>query len=222
MDQFEPAIAYMEEAYPKAVPVLPARPPRAVPVDKQQASSFNEFMDIVTSQVRRSGTSPAPKPQTPVAARSTPAALGKPRIFVVHGHDRGPRDSVARLIEKLGFEAVVLEEQPNKGRTIIEKFESYADVKYAVVVMTPDDMGGAKGGPPARPRARQNVILELGFFIGELGRDHVAAIVVGDKLEIPSDIDGVLYIPFDSSGAWRQRLAREMKAAGLAVDMNRL
>ena len=81
--------------------------------------------------------------------------------------------------------------------------------------------GGTKGGKPVRPRARQNVILELGFFIGKLGRSRVAALIAGD-LEVPSDVSGVLYIRVDDSGAWKTRLAGEMKAAKLPVDLNRL
>jgi predicted nucleotide-binding protein len=142
------------------------------------------------------------------------------RVFVVHGHDTEKREAVARYVEKLGFEAIVLAEQPNAGRTIIEKFEDYSNVAFAIVLMTPDDHGGAKG-LKSRPRARQNVILELGFFTGVLGRGNVAALVVG-SLETPSDVDGILYTPWDEHGAWRTKIAREMRASGLAVDLNRI
>jgi predicted nucleotide-binding protein len=142
------------------------------------------------------------------------------RVFVVHGHDTAKRDAVARYVEKLGFDAVVLGEQPNAGRTIIEKFEDYSKVAFAIVLMTPDDRGSAKGAK-AGPRARQNVILELGFFIGALGRTRVAALVVG-PLEKPSDVDGVLYTPWDERDAWKMAIAREMRAAGLPVDMNKV
>jgi predicted nucleotide-binding protein len=142
------------------------------------------------------------------------------RVFVVHGHDTAKREAVARYVEKLGFDAVVLGEQPNAGRTIIEKFEDYSNVAFAIVLMTPDDRGSAKGAK-AGPRARQNVILELGFFIGALGRNRVAALVVG-PLEKPSDVDGVLYTPWDERDAWKMGIAREMRAAGLPVDMNKV
>ena len=142
------------------------------------------------------------------------------RVFVVHGHDTAKREAVARYVEKLGFEAIVLAEQPNAGRTIIEKFEDYSNVAFAIILMTPDDRGSAKGAK-AGPRARQNVILELGFFIGALGRNRVAALVVG-PLEKPSDVDGVLYTPWDERDAWKMAIAREMRAAGLPVDMNKV
>ena len=92
-------------------------------------------------------------------------------IFVVHGRDDGAKETVARFLTKLGLQPVILHEQPNQGRTIIEKFEQFAQVGFAVVLLTPDDLCSHSGQPDrARPRARQNVILELGFFLGKLGR----------------------------------------------------
>ena len=141
------------------------------------------------------------------------------KVFIVHGHDEAPREAVARFLEKLDFEAVILHERPNKGRTIIAKFQQEAaDVGYAVVLMTPDDYGGkdgeqAKGG---KPRARQNVVFELGFFIGVLGPERVAALVKGN-VERPSDFEGVIYISIEDSG-WRLQLAKELEAAGFTFD----
>ena len=141
-------------------------------------------------------------------------------VFVVHGKDDGAKETVARLLDTLDLQPVILHEQPNQGRTIIEKFEQYAQVGFAVVLLTPDDICS----PPdqsgsSRPRARQNVILELGFFLGRLGRNRTFALKKGD-LELPSDYDGVLYIPMDDKGAWRVDLVRELKGAGLDVDAN--
>jgi predicted nucleotide-binding protein len=143
------------------------------------------------------------------------------RVFLVHGHDAGTLQQVARFLEKLRQDVVILHEQPNGGRTIIEKFEEYADVGFAVVLLTPDDIGGPRATPHdvQKLRARQNVILELGYFIGRLGRSRVCALYV-DGVEIPSDFSGVLYVGLDSGGAWRLNLAKELKAAGLPVDMN--
>ena len=116
------------------------------------------------------------------------------KVFLVHGRDESAREGTARFLEKLGLEAIILHEQPNAGRTIIEKVETFAGVAFAVVLLTPDDVGGIASNPPAlNPRARQNVILELGYFIGRLGRAHVAALLKGD-VEKPSDYDGVVYI----------------------------
>jgi predicted nucleotide-binding protein len=142
------------------------------------------------------------------------------KIFVVHGHDEAAREAVARFIQSLGFEPIILSERANEGRTVIEKFEAHSDVGFAVVLLTPDDEGCEKGGAPG-PRARQNVVLELGYFIGRLGRKHVCALKRGE-LEIPSDFHGVVYEPFDASGSWKQKLGRELEAAGYNIDWNKI
>ncbi len=144
-------------------------------------------------------------------------------VFVVHGHDGEARLSIARFIEQLGFEAIILHERPNKGRTIITKFrEEAADVGFAVVLMTPDDVGGVPGLVVNQlvPRARQNVVFELGFFIGALGPERVAALVKG-HIERPSDFDGVVYISLDDGG-WKMALGRELQAAGYDIDWNKV
>lgn len=142
------------------------------------------------------------------------------KVFVVHGHDDGLKEMVARYLSKLQFDPIILHEQPSHGRTIIEKFEQYADVDFAVVLFTPDDVGGAAGSVEVqRHRARQNVILELGFFLGKLGRQRVCVLYV-EGIEMPSDYSGVLYVPVDKAGHWRLQMAKEIKASGLSVDMN--
>lgn len=147
-------------------------------------------------------------------------AIGSKRIFIVHGREDGTKESVARFITKLGLEPIILHEQANQGRTIIEKFEAHSVVDYALVLFTPDDFGHPANEPEkGRHRARQNVILELGFFLGALGRGRVCVLHTGD-IEIPSDYDGVLYVPLDERGAWRLAIAREMKIAGVELDLN--
>lgn len=143
------------------------------------------------------------------------------KVFVVHGHDDAARESVARFLERLGLEAVILHEQATGGRTIIEKLEYYADVDFATVLLTPDDIGGVKTteGEKLQPRARQNVILELGFFVGKLGRDKVCALHEG-PLELPTDYLGVCYVKLDDGGGWRLQLAKELREAGFSVDLN--
>jgi predicted nucleotide-binding protein len=147
--------------------------------------------------------------------RSGPAAR---KVFVVHGHDEAAREAVARFLEKLQFDPIVLHEQANQGRTIIEKIEAHGDVGFAVVLLTPDDVGGVKDGS-MNLRARQNVILELGYFVGRLGRSRICALRRGD-VEVPSDFGGVVYEPFDAGGAWKQALGRELQAAGFDIDWN--
>jgi hypothetical protein len=147
-------------------------------------------------------------------------------IFIVHGHDLEMKQSVARVVEKLGLEAIILHEQPNKGRTIIEKFMDYGSVaSFAIILLSPDDIVLEKGKDisTGQFRARQNVILELGFFVGKLGRSNVIVIYrETDRFEIPSDLAGVLYVPYDDRGNWQFQLVKELKAAGYDVDANAL
>jgi predicted nucleotide-binding protein len=143
------------------------------------------------------------------------------RVFVVHGHDDGAKEAVARYLTKLELDPVVLHEQPNRGKTVIEKFEAFSDVGFAVVLFTPDDVGHPAGKPgDAKARARQNVVLELGFFMAALGRDRVC-VLYRSGVEIPSDYAGVLYHQMDDAGAWRLLLAREIKSTGIDVDLNK-
>lgn len=144
----------------------------------------------------------------------------RPEVFVVHGHDHATKEMVARYLEtKLGLKVIILHEQANLNRTIIEKLEKHSEVQFAVVILTPDDMGCPKDKAQlVRPRARQNVIFELGFFIGRLGREKVCALYTGD-VELPSDYQGILYISLDHN-EWRTDLAKEIKAAGVRLDLS--
>lgn len=142
------------------------------------------------------------------------------KVFLVHGHDDSARETTARFLERLKLEPIILHEQANEGRTIIEKVEHYSEVVFTVVLLTPDDVGGLNvQNPELKPRARQNVILELGYFLGKLGRTRIAALLK-DDVEKPSDYDGVVYISMDKAGAWKLQLARELKTAGLNIDLN--
>jgi predicted nucleotide-binding protein len=135
------------------------------------------------------------------------------------------KEAVARSLERLDLLPIILHEQPGGGRTLIGKFEAYSDVGFAVVLLAPDDeLAIVNGGSMHRTqRARQNVILELGFFIGKLGRARVAAISkASSEFEVPSDFLGVEYIPYDAEGSWKLRLVRELRQAGFTVDANRL
>lgn len=152
--------------------------------------------------------------------KSTENEISNHRVFIVHGHDELARETVARFLEKLHTEVVILHEQVSHGMTIIEKLEKYADVGFAVVLLTPDDEGRkAAEGEIVKPRARQNVILELGYFVGRLGRKRVLALHSG-ALELPSDYLGVVFVSLDPGGGWRLTLAKELKNAGFQIDMN--
>ncbi|WP_421789930.1 TIR domain-containing protein [Hyphobacterium sp.] len=153
--------------------------------------------------------------------RKVDPPLDSESVFIVHGHDEGARESVARLLSEAGLKPIILHEQPNKGRTIQEKLVDEANVGFAVVLLTPDDVGRAVSEETDKPRARQNVVLELGYFIGRLGRERVCALRRND-VEIPSDYLGVAYIDYDDAGAWKVNLARELKAAGYRIDWDKV
>lgn len=144
------------------------------------------------------------------------------KIFIVHGHDEGALNGLARFLEKLRLEVIILKEQPNQGRTIIEKYEaSAAEVGFAVVLLTPDDVGSAVSVEGQNQRARQNVIFELGYFAGKLGRGRVCLLRKGN-VEIPSDLFGIVYTEMDSGEGWKQALVKELKAAKIEFDANRM
>lgn len=143
------------------------------------------------------------------------------KVFIVHGHNNEVKLAVARSIEKLGLEPIILHEQANNGKTIIEKFEQHSNVGFAIVLLTADDSGKARGEELDKQRARQNVILEMGYFIGKLGRDRVCPLYE-KGVELPSDLYGLVYTELDIAESWKFKLAKELKEAGYAIDTNRL
>lgn len=163
------------------------------------------------------------KQPTATLTRESHSMIAEPgkRVFIVHGHDERVKEQVARFLEKGGLEVVILHEQANAGGTVIEKFERHAQVDFAVVLLTPDDVGAAR--PDAnnlRARARQNVVLELGYFFGTLGRKHVCALYV-PGVELPSDIHGLLFVELDNAGAWKLQLFKELRQAGMRFDVEK-
>lgn len=148
-------------------------------------------------------------------------------IFIVHGHDNQMKEHVENYIkDDLGLNPIILFQQVNMGRTIIEKFEKYSNVGVAIILVSPDDIGYSKARGPeeAKPRARQNVILELGYFIAKLGRESVIVLHQPDNeelgdLELPSDIHGVLYIHFDKDGFWKEKVIQELRENGFDIDL---
>jgi len=146
------------------------------------------------------------------------SAKQRSRVFLVHGHDHAASYQVQNFLREVNLEVIVLKDIGGGSKTIIEKFERYSNVEFAVVVLTPDDKGGtaATGHEEQKYRARQNVIFELGFFVGKLGRNKVIALRASD-VEIPSDYSGVEYITLDPNGGWRWSLARELQIAQIPL-----
>lgn len=143
------------------------------------------------------------------------------RIFIVHGHDAASKEELARMLEKLGLIPVILHEQPQKGRVLIEKLEDHtSDVEYAFILLTPDDIGSQKDVKPeeGKPRARQNVIFEFGYLMGKLGRDRICCLYTG-HVELPTDLEGIVYVPFDKSvHEAYEKIVTELRAAGYQLN----
>lgn len=175
---------------------------------------------LVPPAAQAAPAEPDPTPPPPVDV--TPA-----KIFLVHGRDEAAKHAVARFLEtRVGLEVVILSERANRGRSILTKFQEEAGgAAFAVVLMTPDDLGHLRaeflpaGAPPplAVPRSRQNVIFEMGFFIGQLGVDRVCALVP-PGVERPSDYDGIVYVPYDDAEGWQRKLVTELHAANVPVS----
>jgi predicted nucleotide-binding protein len=183
---------------------------------RAKVSQLNAYIEQLTVDVRIREMGAAPEqPVQPEASN---------QVFIVHGHDGELKEATARLIEKLGLLPIILHEQANKGRTIIEKFSDHAQaVGFAVVLLSADDEGKSReSSDPAKLRARQNVVFELGFFFGSLGRGRVCA-VYENGVDLPSDLQGVVYVPYDQGGrSWKYDVAKEIQAAGYEVNLNQI
>lgn len=179
---------------------------------------YDQYITDVTKEFldegRKKDTTNIDKPT------NTKRKQDKNKVFIVHGRDNEAKQEVARFIEKIGLEPIILHEQSSGGMTIIEKIEKYTDVGFGIVLYTPCDKGYEKDSADTiKSRARQNVVFEHGFLIAKLGRNNVCALVK-DDIEKPNDISGIVYISFDSNGGWKVPLAKEMKSSGYEIDFN--
>ncbi len=169
---------------------------------------------LTIEQARRSTVFGEPPP--PPAAQLAPGTYNYNQVFIVHGHDELTKLDMANFIRSLGLEPIILHLQASAGMTIIEKIEAYSNVGFAVVLYTPCDVGAKHGDLTLSPRARQNVVFEHGYLIAKLGRPRVTALVKG-VVETPNDISGVIYVPLDNEGNWKEQLRVELRGAGYAV-----
>ena len=171
--------------------------------------------------VTRQFISKPPEREAPKAEKVPKLPSISENIFIVHGRDTAPAIELARLLESLKLKPIILSEQPSGSRTIIEKLEKYSDVGFAFVILTPDDIGGLTNREQnLKPRARQNVILEFGYFVGLLGRDRLCCLYKGE-IELPSDMFGVVYVQFNKSIKevyWY--IVRELTAVGYSLELS--
>lgn len=182
----------------------------------------DEYVRDITKEVFKASKNDLQKGMT--TTKMTPSKeIDKTKVFIVHGHDDLAKTEVARFIEKLKLEAIILHEKANSGKTIIEKIEAYSNVGFGLVLYTPCDVGTAKENKDNCDmllyRARQNVVFEHGYLIGKIGRHNVCALVKG-KIETPNDISGIVYIPMDNEKAWQLAVVKELRNSGYDIDMN--
>ncbi len=157
-------------------------------------------------------------PKTDAAPDAASSDRTPNRVFVVHGQNDSARIEVVNFLESIGLKGIVLHDQPSMGRHLLTKFIEEAELAtFAVVLMNDDDVGGRKGEEKLAPRARQNVILELGYFLAHIGQAKVCALKT-PHLETPSDFDGIVYISMDDEQRWKQELKRELLAARMPVS----
>lgn len=142
------------------------------------------------------------------------------KVFIVHGHNGEIKQKVARIVEKQGLEAIILDEQVSGGQTIIEKLEYYINeqgVGAAICLFTADDTGKANKEEEQKPRARQNVVFETGLCIGKLGRERIV-VIAENGIELPSDMQGVVYI----NNNWEVKMLKELECMGFKIDLNKM
>lgn len=186
---------------------------------REKASKDNQYTQDITDDILEEAQNLLstavlePKKEQPISSN---------KIFIVHGRDHNLLTQVENALMKLGLNPIVLQEQANNGKTIIEKIEECTDVGFGIVLYTPCDEGRLKSEDgELKPRARQNVVLEHGYLMGKLGRERVCCLV-SDDVEFPSDIQGVVYTSANDVDQWKYKIAKELKAAGFDIDMNRL
>lgn len=186
---------------------------------KDERDEINKKVAYLESLIERLPLIPS-SVETSIAPKGQPGLSKSNKVFIVHGHDVANRAEVELLVKKLGYEPIVLFKQASGGKTIIEKLEGETEnVCFAIILYTACDYGRDRTESKEQPRARQNVVFEHGYLSAKLGRDHVCALVE-PGLEVPGDLAGVVYISL--SGPWEYMIAKEMKEAGLEIDLNLL
>jgi len=193
--------------------------PGAVTAENSLFSLFLVGRTLKNDSASHSAVAGVSKTEMPASTPTTtePERHAPNRVFVVHGQNDEARTAVVSFLESIGLRGIVLHEQPNMGRHLLTKFVDEAElVTFAVVLMTDDDVGRPKNGEQLQARARQNVILELGYFLAHLGQPKVCALI-SPGLETPSDFDGIVYIKMAEDQQWKRELLRELKAANMPV-----
>lgn len=190
------------------------------PVTEESVATDKNYVRIVTTEILKEGKELLKKQQIELSNETNKIQLSANRkIFIVYGHDENALLKVSQFVEKLDFTPIILSDKSNGGKTIIEKLEENADVGFAIVLYTPDDL--VKKDKEEYKQPRPNVIFEYGYFMAKLGRDRVA-LLQKEEVKENSDILGTAYIEMDDSDGWNMQVAKELKAAGYDVDLNKI
>lgn len=215
------SVFYMRQNDDKQIGVLFFRPSEQIYTVTETDGLWDKHIQVGINSVDRDRTSgvylPEEEEDAPEIESTLPQAptTKSRKIFVVHGRDKGVLSDVSEFLKSLGLEVVILYKEPNQGRTVIEKFEKHSDVGFAVVLLTPDDLGGPIDEPEKKnKKSAPERNSRVGYFIAKLGRDRVCPLQIGE-VELPSDIHGVLWVPYTPNGEWRLRLKKEIEAAGI-------
>ena len=158
-----------------------------------------------------------PSPTTATAAKDE-----RTKIFVVHGHDTGALELLGLVLRRLGPDPYILQNNDGESKTLVEALEQkiYKEAAFGIVLLTPDhfDYPKSKTDKDRQPRARQNVILEIGVVLASLGQDHMVLLKKG-ALEIPTDVSGIIYLEFNEHvKEVAVQLATQMNGAGIEID----
>jgi predicted nucleotide-binding protein len=195
------------------------KPPKELPKEEpltEKPLQEEPFKDKETPPKREQ-----PKEEPPPAVTFNQPQLSRGDILLVHGREEATKESLLEFLGTLGLHPLVLHEQPDGGKSMIEKFGESPGIHFAIILLTPDDIAAPRHKPKERQlRVSQNVIFELGYFMGKLGRGRVCALYK-EGGEILSDYSGTVYIPMDSRGGWRLLVAKEIKQAGMEIDLNK-
>ena len=188
-------------------------------IGKVQVTSYDKGLTGLKMHLRVADAKSARTARARETDTKSMAETSFDSVFVTHGRDDRSKDAVSRFIYDVGLKPILLEEKPNEGQTIIEKYEKHANAAYGIAILSPDDLGSLREEAPdgLRPRARQNVIFELGFMFAKFGRNRVAVILPDEALERPTNIDGIVWIPLDKGGGWKYNLRKELAQAGLPL-----
>jgi predicted nucleotide-binding protein len=167
-------------------------------------------------------TIPQDSPSPPAAKKEVPMAQSKERkVLIIPGREEEKKGKVAGFLKELDLEPFFPDGAASRGMSLPEKYKSYEDAAFAIILLTGDDMGYPQEEPEEpKPRPAQNVIFEVGFLMGRLDPNRVCALYE-EGLDLPSEFKGSILIPYDEGGLWKLMVARALKMAEVEVDLNK-